>query len=207
MKKVLLNFLLVLSMVMPLQAVETDSHDNRLYITVGESSDLTQVPLTLHLENPTIAITAVEVYFSVPEGAVISTGTLDATRCTAAHELTEGETSGGHFVSIVTPDLEPITGTSGAICSWTCDLSSLADGDHTITASGMFAVGVEGDEVTSYTAQDQSEAFTKTGDTMTGIDEVKSDKGVLEIYNLQGIRLKAPQKGEINIINGKKVIL
>ena len=71
----------------------------------------------------------------------------------------------------------------------------------------MFAVGVEGDVVTSYTAQDQSEVFTKNGDMMTGIEEVKSDKGVLEIYNLQGIRLKEPQKGEINIINGKKVIL
>ncbi len=207
MKKVLLNFLLVLVAILPLQAVETDSHDNRLYITIGESSDLSQVPITLYLENPTIAITAVEMYLTLPEGTVISTGTLDATRCTATHELTEGETSGGHFVSIVTPDLEPITGTDGAVCSWTCDLSGIADGDHTISALGMFAVGVEGDVVTSYTAQDQSEVFTKNGDMMTGIEEVKADEGKLVIYNLQGVRLKEPQKGQINIINGKKVIL
>lgn len=207
MKKLLTSLLIAGLTVVSAQAEDTATHDNRLYFTIGESSDLTRVPVTLHLENPTIAITAVEVYLSVPEGAVISTGTLDTTRCTATHELTEGETSGGHFVSIVTPDLEPITGTDGAVCSWTCDLSSLANGNYTISATGMFAVGVTTGEVVSYTTQDQSEAFTKLDGTLTGIEAVKADEGKLVIYNLQGVRLKEPQKGQINIINGKKVIL
>lgn len=207
MKKVLLNFLLVLSAIMPAQAEDTTAHDNRLYFTLGESSDLSRVPITLHLENPTIAITAIEIYLSIPSGATISTGTLDTSRCTTSHELTEGETAGGHFVSIATPDLKPITGTSGAVCTWTCDLSSLADGDHTITATGMFAVGVATGEAVSYTAEDQNHVFSKNGDTMTGIEAVRADEGKLVIYNLQGVRLKEPQKGQINIINGKKVIL
>ncbi len=206
MKKILLKFLLLLSPIMSVQADETATHDNRLYFAIGESSDLSQVPVTLHLDNPTIAITAVEMYLTLPGGVTISRGTLDTTRCTPTHELTEGETDNGHFISIVTPDLEPIAGTGGAICSWTCDLSSLADGSHTISASGMFAVGISNDAVTSYTTESQSETITKNDDLVTGVEEITSSKGVLEIYNLQGIRLKAPQKGQVNIINGKKVI-
>lgn len=40
----------------------------------------------------------------------------------------------------------------------------------------------------------------------TGISSVKADKaGEVKIYNLQGQRLSAPQKGQICIVNGKKV--
>lgn len=189
------------------QAEDAATHDNRMYFTISESSDLSQVPITLHLNNPTIAITAVEAYLSVPEGVTVSSGTPDASRCTASHELTEGETSGGHFVSIASPDLEPITGTDGSVCSWTCDLSSLGDGNYTISVTGMFAVGVTTGNVVSHTTQDQSEEFNITRGTLTGVEEIKADEGKLVIYNLQGVRLNEPQKGQINIINGKKVIL
>ncbi len=206
MKKVLLNFLLVLSAILSLQAVETDSHDNRLYITVGESGDLTQVPISLHLENPTIAITAIEMYLTLPEGATVLSSEL-ATRADGIHAITKGDTPRGYFVSVTSENLKTFSSTEGAVCTLMCDFSALTDGDHTITASGMFAVGVEGDIVTSYTTSSQDETFTKTDDMMTVTETVKEDKGVLEIYNLQGIRLKEPQKGQINIINGKKVIL
>ncbi len=206
MKKVLLNFLLVLSVVVPLQAVETDSHDNRLYITVGESSDLTQVPITLYLENPTIAITAEEMYLTFPEGITVTLSKPE-TCCIGTHAITEGDTPRGYFVSVASEKLETFSSIEGAVCTLMCDFSALADGDRTITALGMFSVGIEGDVVTSYTTSSQDETFTKTGDTMTGIDEVKSDKSVLEIYNLQDIRLKEPQKGQVNIINGKNDIM
>jgi hypothetical protein len=51
--------------------------------------------------------------------------------------------------------------------------------------------------------------MTKRDGTMTGVDAINVDEseGRLEIYDLQGVRLKEPQKGQINIINGKKVVL
>ena len=60
MKKMFTSLLFAVAAIVPLQVVETDSHNNRLFFTVGESDDITQVPLMLHLENPSIGITAVE---------------------------------------------------------------------------------------------------------------------------------------------------
>jgi hypothetical protein len=71
----------------------------------------------------------------------------------------------------------------------------------------VFAIGVADDIVTCYTTDGQEEQFTKSENTMTAIDKIAPNAGSLEIYNLHGIRLKEPQNGQINIINGKKVIL
>lgn len=191
----------------PLQAEEISSHDNRLYISVGESSNPAQMPVMLHLENPSIDITAVEIYLSVPDGCTLSTGSLDSYRCTASHELTEGVTDTGHFCSIVSPELLSFDNTSGSICSWICDTSSLGNGDYTISACGMLAISIASGETICYTVADQSITFTKTDDMISGIDAVRSDKKELEIYNLQGHRLSNPQPGQINIINGKKIKL
>lgn len=206
MKKVLLNLLLASVSIFALQAVETDEHNNRLYFTVGECDDLTQVPVLLHLENPTVAITAVEMYISFPEGVTVISSETD-TRSAGTHEVIAGTTSSGYFVSVASEDVERFAGNEGAVCTLLCDFSTLADGDYTVTSSGVFAIGVEGDVVTSYTTQDQNEVFTKKDGILTGIDAVKADEGKLVIYNLQGVRMKEPQKGQINIINGKKLIL
>lgn len=106
-------------------------------------------------------------------------------------------------------EVDAFVGTDGAVCTLICDFSALQDGDYSITASGMFAVGVNNEEVTSYTTSDQDEQITKRDDVVTGIETVdlETSNGCLEIYNLQGVRLKEPQKGQINIINGKKVVL
>ena len=60
MKKFITTLLFVLATCITTTAAETDLHDNKLYIAVGESEDLSQVPIDLHLENPTINITAIE---------------------------------------------------------------------------------------------------------------------------------------------------
>jgi hypothetical protein len=70
----------------------------------------------------------------------------------------------------------------------------------------MFAVGVSEDEVTTDDSDAQEEQCVKYEDFL-GVEEIVIEEGKLEIYNLQGIRLSTPQKGEINIINGKKVKL
>lgn len=44
-------------------------------------------------------------------------------------------------------------------------------------------------------------------DSETGIDEVETENGATEIYDLSGRRVAQPQKGGIYIVNGKKVVL
>ena len=197
MKRTLQTLLLALvTLPMLVQAAE---HDNRLYLTVGEITENRQVELSLHLVNPSTSLTAVELYLTLPEGATLSAGSR-TTRATN-HTLTEGITDKGHFVSLASAELATFAGTDGVLCSWNVDLSSLATGDYDITASGLFAVGVADGAVTAYTAEDQMLGTT------TGIAAPSSSCGTLTIYNMQGQRLSAPQKGQINIVNGKKILL
>ena len=189
---------LILSLLVALPML-AQTHDNRLYLTVGEITD-NKVELSLHLENPTIALTAVELYVTLPDGATLSAGS--PTARAAQHTLTEGNTENGHFISIASSALATFTGNDGALCTWVCDLSQLEAGNYNILTTGLFAVGVsEGNAITAYTAEDQ------TLGTTTGIAAPTSDTGKLVIYNMQGQRLSAPQKGQINIVNGKKVLL
>ena len=188
-----LQIILSLLVALPMLA---QTNDNRLYLTVGEITD-NQVELSLHLENPSIALTAVELYVTLPDGAALGTGSLTARA--AQHTLTEGNTENGHFISIASSSLATFTGNDGALCTWVCDLSQLAAGEYSILTTGLFAVGVgEDNTITAYTAEDQ---------TTTGIAAPTSDTGKLVIYNMQGQRLSTPQKGQVNIINGKKVLL
>lgn len=192
-----LQIILSLLVALPMLA---QTHDNRLYLTMGEVTADNKVELSLHLANPTIALTAVELYVTLPEGAALSAGSL-AERA-SQHALTEGNTAEGHFVSIASSALATFAGTDGALCTWVCDLSQLAAGEHSILTTGLFAVGVgEDNTITAYTAEDQTLGAT------TGITAPSSSCGTLTIYNMQGQRLSAPQKGQVNIINGKKVLL
>ena len=203
MKRTLQTLLLAL-VTLPV-LVQAAEHDNRLYLTVGEITENRQVELSLHLVNPSTSLTAVELYLTLPEGATLSAGSR-TTRATN-HTLTEGTTDKGHFVSLASAELATFAGTDGVLCSWNVDLSSLATGDYDITASDLFAVGVgEGNAITAYTAEEQALPITITG-TSTSITAPSSSCGTLTIYNMHGQRLSAPQKGQINIVNGKKILL
>lgn len=208
MKKFLSLLLFAGVATMPMLANTTDDHDNRLYFTIDSSTDLSRVPISFQLENPTISITAVEMYLTLPAGVEIVSSQLSE-RVESTHQITEGDTSHGYFVSVASEAVDAFVGTDGTICTLICDFSKLQDGDYSISASGMFAVGVDNESVTCYTATGQDETMTKRDGTMTGVDAINVDEseGRLEIYDLQGVRLKEPQKGQINIINGKKVVL
>lgn len=196
-----LQIILSLLVALPMLA---QTHDNRLYLTVGEITD-NQVELSLHLANPTIALTAVELYVTLPDGATLSAGS--PTAHAAQHTLTEGAVEGKHFVSIASSALATFVGNDGALCTWVCDLSQVSEGEHDILTTGLFAVGVgEGNVITAYTADEQALPITITG-TNTSITAPSSSCGTLTIYNMQGQRFSAPQKGQVNIINGKKVIV
>lgn len=208
MKKFLTSLLLAGAIVVPMQADEISNHDNRLYFVVDNSADLKNVSISLCLENPTINITAIEMYLSLPEGVSIKSSQLGE-RVESTHEIVGGDVADRYFVSVASDEVDVFVGVDGVVFTLMCDFSGLQDGDYTISASGLFAVGVDGKTVTSYVADDQSELVTKSDDVLTGVDVVGIDAtdGRLEIYNMQGIRLKEPQKGQINIINGKKVVL
>ena len=183
----------------------SQTHDNRLYLTVGEVTENNQVELSLHLENPAIALTAVELYVILPDGATLSAGS--PTARAAQHTLTEGAVEGKHFVSIASSSLATFAGIDGALCTWVCDLSQVTEGEHDLLTTGLFAVGVDADNaITAYTTEEQKLPITITG-TNTSIAAPSSSCGTLIIYNMQGQRLSAPQKGQINIVNGKKVLL
>ena len=208
MKKILLSLLTLFSGLLSLQAAETDSHNNRLYFTVAETADITHVPIILHVENPSINITAVELYFTFPGGVVVASRQLNE-RALDSHKLTDGNTDNGYFVSIASEQNEAFANNSGSVCTFYCDFSSLADGDYAITASGVFAVGINNHKVTCYTVEDQTSHYTKHNGSLSGIDSIITDEsnGLIQIYNTQGMKLREPQKGQINIINGKKVVL
>ena len=189
-------FLALVALPMLAQAAE---HDNRLYLTVGEITE-NQVELSLHLENPSIALTAVELYLTLPEGATLAAGSLAASA--VQHTLTEGNTENGHFISIASSSLATFAGIDGALCTWVCDLSQVSEGDYDITASGLFAVGVADGAVTAYTAEEQTLHIVSTP---TGIAAPTSEIGKLIIYDLSGRRVESPTKG-LHVVNGKKVI-
>lgn len=206
--KRILTILFVSIVAIPLHAIETEVHDNRLYISIDDCENISRVPISLHLENPTIDITAIEMYLTLPEG--VSIESIESTsRCATNHEITAGNTPNGYFVSIASAEIENFDNVEGAVCTLFCDFSTLADGDYTISTSGVFTVGAANEVVTCYTTADQEEQFTKNNNIVTSIESIipNTSNGRLEIYNIQGIRLEKPQKGQINIVNGKKVIL
>lgn len=208
MKKFLTSLLFALMAWILIQAVEGESHDNRLYFAVEECEDITRVPISLHLENPTIDVTAIEMYLTFPDGVSI-TNIEPTTRSATNHEIVNVNTPNGYFVSIASENVEKFENIEGAVCILFCDFSALADGDYTISSSGAFAVGVADKEVTCYTVANQEEQYTKTGNAVSAIETITSSplNESLEIYNLQGIRMEEAKRGQINIINGKKVIL
>ena len=208
MKRLLFLFALLLSAQLSAQEA---THNNRLYFTIGETGDLTKVPLMLHLDNPTIDITAAEAYIALPEKALLGDGVLYGRA--ENHELVEGDVEGVRFVSIASPSLSVIENGNEIICTWLCDFSQLSCGEHTITATGMFAVGVNDAGVTSYTVAEQSLTIEIESNT-TGVEKVESrnEKGEMrdekkEIYDLGGRSVKEITAKGIYIVNGKKIKL
>ena len=199
-----LFYLLTFLSVLPLSAQET-LHDNRLYFTIGETGDLTKVPLMLHLDNPTIDITAAEAYIALPEKALLGDGVLYGRA--ENHELVEGDVEGVRFVSIASPSLSVIENGNEIICTWLCDFSQLSDGEHTITATGMFAVGVNDAGVTSYTVAEQNLTIEIESNT-TAIEDMKEQRAESkDIYDLGGRSVKEITAKGIYIVNGKKIKL
>jgi len=200
MKRLLFLFALLLSAQLSAQEA---THNNRLYFTIGETKDLTKVPLMLYLDNSTIDITAVEAYIAMPENTLLGDGVL----CGRAknHELMEGNVEGVDFVSIASPSLSVMKNGNEVICTWLCDFSQLPIGEHTITATRMFAVGVNATGIISYTVAEQSLTIEIEENT-TSVEKVGISNETEKIYDLNGRCVKEITEKGIYIVNGRKVV-
>lgn len=183
---------------------QTEEQYNRLYITISEITENREATLTLKLENPFITLTAVELYLTLPEGSTISPGTLSARAI--SHELKEGPVEGRHFISIVSPSLTNFTEFDGDLCTWQCDFSQVPNGEHTLLVSDIFSVGVNDESITPYTTIKQIIPVIINDTKTTLFNPIEHSKEFI-IHNIHGHQLNTLQKGEINIINGKKVKL
>ena len=202
--KVTMNKLLALALSMCIALpswAEGDEHDNRLYFTMSDVAEKHQVALTLYLENPSVELTAVEVYVALPEGASMSEGELTARA--AQHELKEGPVGGRRFVSIASPSLTTFAGSDGGLCTWLCDFSQMPSGEHRILISGLFAVGVNDTDITPYVVEEQQLTITLDGN-ITGVAVPSGHCGRLLLYDLRGQRIALPQQGQVYVVNGKK---
>lgn len=205
MKKILL--LLTLLFTFTLNAQENTASTGCLYLKAGACENPSNVPLELYLTAPDAKITALELYITLPSGLeTISEGTLNPLVGSTTHRITQGIVGHSLFISIASPQLEAFTASDAPLCTWHCDLSSLDDGEYTINVTGKFAVGIRNYEIQCYTSADQEETIVIKS-TPTGVEKVEIKNEKAEIYDLRGIRLSEPQRGVINIINGKKVKL
>ena len=199
----IITIILSILATLPLRA-QKEEHNNRLYITISDITEDRKATLILKLENPSTALTAVELYLTLPEGSTISPGNL-STRA-ISHELMEGPVKGMHFISITSPTLTPFTDSDGDLCTWLCDFSQAPNGEYTLLANDLFSVGVNDDSTIAYTTTNQTIPIV-IDETKTTISNPTEYSGALIIHNIHGHQLNTLKKGEINIINGKKVKL
>lgn len=202
-----LSFLSIL--ITPMIANDATSHDNKMYIKIENTATPSKISLNLYLENPTHEITAVECYIEVPEGVDFGSGGTLADRITSTHELKEGATENGWFVSISDSNLNTISNSNEPVCTWICDMPTLENTDYTFSAKCMFAVENATDGVICYTVENSSASVTVSDGTVTSIKTIHQNVNLGErrIYNLHGVSLPMLQSGQINIVNGKKVIV
>ena len=199
--------LLALMLVTPLCGQEAATAIGRISLSIGATDNPSATPLLLSLHESTVPLTAAEIYILLPQNATLTTNATPEAACSATHEITEGNTPDGYFVSIASPMLDTFNSSDTLLCRWQCDLSSLPEGTYTIQGKGVFAVGAE-ENIECYATADINERITIRSGSVTAIKHVESDSstpGV--IYNLQGQRLPQARRGAIYIINGKKVKL
>ena len=115
-------------------------------------------------------------------------------------ELTLTPTSDSFIESITaTPETGvTINGTAEAGTPWTVTI------DETVTENLQITVNVNGvpqEDDGDDDGDDEGEGGT------SGIGSIGSDSAKDVIYNLQGVRVNNPVRGQIYIINGKKVVV
>ena len=193
-----------------------------LSIKVGDTNDLTKVPVIISLSNPEETITAIEVNLHAPiapnkfgydadEESYICVKNPD--RCMSSHQPTlfAGTSAYGKdnfFISIVSTRSQNFKGTEGEICTVYMDCSGLADGEYDVTMLKSMAIWTDKKTTRQYKNLDVVEKFTIADGKATAVGSIDAENGVKAekaIFTVDGKAVSAPQKGQIYIINGKAV--
>ena len=188
-------------------------------ISVGSTDDKAKIPVNLVLTNPDLAITAVEATIVAPvdvhkflydedeEDFVYETYRWRNTHSAMMAAGTAVHGADGFFISIVSSKTQNFSGTDGAVCTVYFDGSELADGTYQVTMKDAIAVWSDKSNVTTYKNNNMTSTFTISGGKATGLNAIEAEEAAKagKIITLDGKTAASAQKGQIYIINGKKV--
>ena len=201
-----------------------DGSTNVVSIKVGDTDDLTKIPVTVYLNNPGVLITCVEVNMEAPVAVTKWDGYYDddeeayvwnydkGTRWKSNHTatITPGTKTHGEnalFISVPSSTTQSFRDEEGAIITICFDGSELADGKYSVKMFDSFSVW--SDKVTNitYTSPEMEAEFTIEGGKATAVNAIEAvaaapAKG---IYTIAGQPVAEPVKGQIYVIDGQTV--
>lgn len=203
---------------------------NVISATVGNTSDLTKVPLTFYLSNPDTAICAFETYIKgiSPKLFVFDEDEQDfanarGSRLVSRHNIVMFDHTAKYgdeafYISITGSGNPSFKGTEGDLVTVYFDATSLPEGPTTLELVDAFVVSndkvASGSHTTSWYFSDAQKTaglnkvvFTKANGKITGIADATAEDvaNAKSIYTLNGTKVTTPQKGQIYVIDGKTV--
>ena len=202
------------------EIIPADRNDKAfLTISVGSTTDLAKIPVSVILTNPEVEITAVEGCMFSPAG--VSSFLYDednedfvydtTDRWTRSHGNTSFAGTKLHgfdwfFFSIVSNKSSNFKGTDGVIATFYFDGSKLGDGEYEIKLKDAISVWTDKRNTKTYDAKPMSSTFTISGGKATGVEGVEAENGAKagSAITVDGKAASSLQKGQIYIIDGKK---
>ncbi len=203
------------------EIIPADRNDKALLtISVGSTTDLAKIPVSVILTNPEVEITAVEGCMFSPAG--VSSFLYDednedfvydtTDRWTRSHGNTSFAGTKLHgfdwfFFSIVSNKSLNFKGNDGVIATFYFDGSKLGDGEYEIKLKDAISVWTDKRNTKTYDAKPMSSTFTISGGKATGVEGVEAENGAKagSAITVDGKAASSLQKGQIYIIDGKKV--
>lgn len=220
---------LLLSIVAMLAFASMQAQNVNMYILVGNTTDIKNIPVTLYVDND-VEITGLQATFAIPEVLTKTSYVFDedeetyfsiSSRATKNHkknskELFKASKPNDLSISIVSDNGSMIKDNSGEMGTFWFDGSSLADGTYSVKLydacvfpdanSRIDAAGQHTPEQSAdYKPFEFVCTFTLANGAVTcNIVNLSTNNKVGGVYNIAGQQMNGLQKG-INIVDGKKV--
>ena len=220
---------LLLSIVAMLAFASMQAQNVNMYILVGNTTDIKNIPVTLYVDND-VEITGLQATFAIPDVLTKTSYVFDedeetyfsiSSRATKNHkknskELFKASKPNDLSISIVSDNGSMIKDNSGEMGTFWFDGSSLADGTYSVKLydacvfpdanSRIDAAGQHTPEQSAdYKPFEFVCTFTLANGAVTcNIVNLSTNNKVGGVYNIAGQQMNGLQKG-INIVDGKKV--
>ena len=220
---------LLLSIVAMLAFASMQAQNVNMYILVGNTTDIKNIPVTLYVDND-VEITGLQATFAIPDVLTKTSYVFDedeetyfsiSSRATKNHkknskELFKASKPNDLSISIVSDNGSMIKDNSGEMGTFWFDGSSLADGTYSVKLydacvfpdanSRIDAAGQHTpDQSADYKPFEFVCTFTLANGAVTcNIVNLSTNNKVGGVYNIAGQQMNGLQKG-INIVDGKKV--